>query len=161
MDYSPARERAQAAEGRLKLTEPVSLASIQSHLQAANGRTIVIKPIEGTPTDKVCGPWFGPDDLDLILHAPAASETHRQQIVRHEFAHMILRHNQEVVTHDYAKVFFPDLDPERVVTTLRRTDFFDEPEVTSELLADRLASRIRFSQQRSDVQPKGFGKVFG
>jgi hypothetical protein len=47
-----------------------------------------------------------------------------------------------------------------VVTTLRRTGFFDEPEVTSELLADRFASRIRFSQQRSDVQPDGLGKVF-
>lgn len=160
MDYSAARDRAEAAEDRLKLTEPVSLASIQAHLEAANRRKIVIKPIEGTPTDKVCGLWFGLDELDLILHAPAASETHRQQIVLHEFAHMILRHNQEVVTHDYAKVFFPDLDPERVVTALKRTDFFDELEVTAELLADRLASRIRFSQ-RSDAQPKGFGKVFG
>ena len=161
MDYSAARERAQTAEERLQLIEPVSLRSIQTHLEATNQRRIVIKPIQGTPTDKVCGLWFGMDDLDLILHAPAASEVHRQQIVLHEFAHMILRHEQEVVTHDYAMVFFPDLDPERVVAALKRTDFFDELEVTAEILADRLASRIRRSYPRTDAQPGNFGAIFG
>jgi hypothetical protein len=161
MDYSAARQRAQAAEDRLTLAEPVSLASIQSHLEATNGRKIVIEPIEGTPTDKVCGLWFGLDDMDLILHAKAASEVHRQQIVLHEFAHMILRHDQEVVTHDYAKVFFPDLDPERVVTALKRSDFFNELEVTAELLADRLAARIRRSHVPPATQPANFGEVFG
>ena len=161
MDYSAARQRAQAAEDRLTLAEPVSLASIQSHLEATNGRKIVIEPIEGTPTDKVCGLWFGLDDMDLILHAKAASEVHRQQIVLHEFAHMILRHDQEVVPHDYAKVFFPDLDPERVVTALKRSDFFNELEVTAELLADRLAARIRRSHVPPATQPANFGEVFG
>jgi hypothetical protein len=75
MDYSASRERAKAAEGRLKRTETVSLESIRPH-------------------------------------GPAASETHRQKIMRHEFAHMILRHKQEVVSHDDAKVF-SDLGPER------------------------------------------------
>ena len=161
MDYSAARKRAQTAEERLQLIEPVSLRSIQTHLEETNERRIVIKPIQGTPTDKVCGLWFGMDGLDLILHAPAASEVHRQQIVLHEFAHMIFRHDQEVVTHDYAKVFFPDLDPERVVSALKRTDFFDEIEVTAELLADRLASRIRRSNRKPDTQPGNFGAIFG
>jgi hypothetical protein len=161
MDYSAARERAQAAEDQLSLLEPVSLRSVQSHLEKASGRKIVIKPMDSTPTDKVCGLWFGLDNMDLIFHAPAASEVHRQQIILHEFAHMILRHDQEVVSHDYAKVFFPDLDPERVITALKRTDFLNEFEVTAELLADRLASRIRQSLQRPDVQPGNFGAVFG
>lgn len=160
MDYGAARERARDAEDYLNLVEPVSLHSIQVHLELARSRKIIIRPIDGTPTDKVCGLWFGLDDLDLILHAKAASQVHRQQIVLHEFAHMILLHDQAVVPHDYAKAFFPDLDPERVVTALKRTDFFDEFEVTAELLADRLASRIRRSQRR-DLQPGNFGAVFG
>jgi hypothetical protein len=161
MDYSVARERARTAEGRLQLTEPVSMRSIQAHLETERGRPIVIKPIDNTPTDKVCGLWFGLDDLDLILHAKAASEVHRQQIVLHEFAHMILRHEQEDLSHDYAKTFFPDLDPERVVSALKRTDFFNELEVTAELLADRLASRIRRSYRQPDAEPGNFGAVFG
>jgi hypothetical protein len=161
MDYSASRKRAQAAEDSLDLSEPVSLSSIQAHLEAMNGRRIIIKPIQGTPTDKVCGLWFGLDDADLILHAKAASEVHRQQIILHEFAHMILRHEQEDLPHDYAKTFFPDLAPERVVSALKRTDFFDELEVTAELLADRLASRIRRSKQRPDMPPGNFGAVFG
>ena len=161
MDYSVARARARTAEESLRLQEPVSMRSIQTHLETASGRPIVIKPIDNTPTDKVCGLWFGLDNLDLILHAKAASEVHRRQIVLHEFAHMILRHEQEELSHDYAKVFFPDLDPARVVTALKRTDLLSEVEVTAELLADRLAARIRRSQRRAGGQPGNFGTVFG
>jgi hypothetical protein len=161
MDYSAARARSQVAEESLDLREPVSLASIKTHLEGSRGRQILIKPIKNTPTDKVCGLWFGLDDVDLILHAQAASEVHRQQIILHEFAHIILRHDQEAVSHDYASLFFPDLDPERVVTALKRSDFFDEFEVTAELLADRLAARIRSSQKPPSVQPGNFGEIFG
>ncbi|HEX9089108.1 MAG TPA: hypothetical protein VF867_16580 [Arthrobacter sp.] len=161
MDYSAARDRAKAAEEQLILAEPVSLQSVQTHLEASTGRPIVIRPIGNTRTDKVCGLWFGLDDMDLILHAQAASDVHRQQIVLHEFAHMILRHDQEELSFDYAKAFFPDLTPDRVIRALKRTDFFDELEATAELLADRLAARIRRSQRQDSVQPKNFGRIFG
>ncbi|AXJ09179.1 hypothetical protein [Arthrobacter sp. PM3] len=160
MDYDAARSRARTAEAGLSLAEPVSLASIQRHLEQQRGRRIVINPIDGA-TDKVCGLWFGLDHLDLILHARAASEIHRQQIVLHEFAHMILRHEQGVVSAEYAATFFPDLDPGRVVRALKRSDFLDEFEVTAELLADRLAARIRRSLDRTGGQPGNFGTVFG
>lgn len=161
MDYTAARARAQEAEASLDLVEPVTLQSTHRHLERLRSRKIIIEPIEGTPTDKVCGLWFGLDDMDLILHAPAASEVHRQQIVLHEFAHMILRHEQEEVSPEFSRAFFPDLDPGRVVTALKRTDFLDEFEVTAELLADRLAARIRRSQRRTAGQPGNFGSVFG
>ncbi len=160
MDYDAARSRAREAEAGLRLSEPVSLASIQAHLERQRGRKIVIRPIEGA-TDKVCGLWFGLDYMDLILHARAASEVHRQQIVLHEFAHMVLRHELDTVSAEYAGTFFPDLDPERVVKALKRTDFLDELEVTAELLADRLAARIRNSQDRAGGQPGNFSSVFG
>ena len=160
MDYDAARSRAREAEASLRLSEPVSLASIQKHLELQRGRKIVIKPIEGA-TDKICGLWFGLDHMDLIMHARAASEVHRQQIVLHEFAHMVLRHEQDIVSPEHAGTFFPDLDPERVVKALKRTDFLDELEVTAELLADRLAARIRDSQDRSGGQPGNFSSVFG
>ena len=99
--------------------------------------------------------------MDLILRAPAASEGHRKQIVLHEFAHMILRHEQEVVSREDVKTFFPDLDPDRVIKALKRNDFLSEFEVTAELLADRLAARIRRSQRRAGGQPGNFGTVFG
>jgi hypothetical protein len=160
MDYDAARSRARETEASLSLSEPVSPASIQAHLERQRSRKIVIKPIEGA-TDKVCGLWFGLDHMDLILHARAASEVHRQQIVLHEFAHMILHHEQDIVSAEYAGAFFPDLDPERVVRALKRTDFLNEFEVAAELLADRLAARIRRSQDRSGGQPGNFGSVFG
>ncbi|WP_427019384.1 hypothetical protein ACQCSX_22085 (plasmid) [Pseudarthrobacter sp. P1] len=161
MDYVAARTRAKAAEDALNLQDPVSLESTHRHLEKLRNRKILIQPMDGPITDKVCGLWFGLDHMDLILHARAVSEVHRQQIVLHEFAHMILRHKQETLTPDFARKFFPDLDPNRVVKALKRTDFMDELEVTAELLADRLASRIRLSQERSGGQPENFGSVFG
>lgn len=161
MDYSAARDRAKAAEDQLSLEEPVYLRSIHGLLEDQRNRSIVIRPIDGPLTDKVCGLWFGLDDMDLILHARADSEVHRQQIILHEFAHMILRHDETAVSHEYARTFFPDLSSDRVVTALKRTDFMDEIEVTAELLADRLAARIRRSQEYSAGQPGKFGAVFG
>jgi hypothetical protein len=161
MDYDAARVRARIAEQGLALPEPVSLESTHRHLEKLRARRIVIQPMDGTPTDKVCGLWFGLDHMDLILHARGASEVHRQQIILHEYAHMILRHEQEVIPHEYVSQFFPDLDPDRVVTALKRTDFLNEFEVTAELLADRLASRIRSARNSSGGQPGNFGTIFG
>lgn len=162
MDYGAARERARTAELNLNLSEPVTLQSAHRHLEKMRGRKIEIQAMDTSPTDKVCGLWFGLDDLDLILHAKAASDVHRQQIVLHEFAHMILRHEQEELSPDVARNFFPDLDQDRVVKALKRTDFLDELEVTAELLADRLAARIRQSQRRTaGGQPGAFGTIFG
>jgi hypothetical protein len=48
-----------------------------------------------------------------------------------------------------------------VVTALKRTDFLNEFEVTAELLADRLASRIRSARNSSGGQPGNFGTIFG
>ena len=161
MDYRAARARAQEAEAGLGLVEPVTLQSTHRHLERLLARKIIIQPMDGTPTDKVCGLWFGMDDLDLILHATAASEVHRQQIVLHEFAHMILQHDQEEMSADYTRAIFPDLDPVRVLKALKRSDFLDEFEVAAELLADRLAARIRRSQRRAAGQPGDFGSIFG
>ncbi|WP_223986544.1 hypothetical protein [Arthrobacter sp. NicSoilB8] len=84
MDYSVARERARTAAARLQLTEPVSMRSIQAHL-----------------------------------------------------------------------------DPDHVVSALKRTDLVDEPEVSAELVVDRLASRIRRSCRQADAEPDNVGAVFG
>lgn len=156
-----ARAKAREAEEALNLPDPVTLGSIQQHLEKLRGRKITIQPMKSAPTDKVCGLWFGLDDMDLILHAPAVTVVHRQQIILHEFAHMILRHRQEVVSRELTKVFFPDLAPDRVVKALKRSDFLDEFEVTAELLADRLAARIRLAAIRRNAQPRNFGAIFG
>jgi hypothetical protein len=161
MVYVAARAKAQEAEESLNLPDPVSLGSIHRHLEKLRARTITIKPMPGTPTDTVCGLWFGLDERDVIFHAPGASAVHRQQIILHEFAHMILRHEQENVSPEYAQTFFPSLDPNLVVRALKRTDFLNEFEITAELLADRLAARVRRSQRRAGGQPGNFAKVFG
>ena len=55
MDYGAARARAQEAEEQLDLSEPASLNSTHRDLERLRGRKIVIQPMNGMPTDKVCG----------------------------------------------------------------------------------------------------------
>ncbi|MEO3931378.1 hypothetical protein WMO79_01000 [Micrococcaceae bacterium Sec7.4] len=160
MTYDVARAKAQEAEESLQLSEPVSLESIHRHMERLRDRTIMIKPMPGTPTDIVCGLWFSVNNLDVIFHAPGASEVHRRQIVLHEFSHMILLQEQERVSPEYARKFFPRIDEESVVLAMKRSDFLDEFEITAELLADRLAARIRKSQENGG-QPGNFKAVFG
>lgn len=159
--YAAARTKAQEAEEGLELPNPVSLDSIHRHLEGLRERPIMIRPMDGAPTDQVCGLWFGVNGMDVILHAPGASSVHRQQIILHEFAHMILRHQQEVVSAEYAQGFFSGVDGDSVVTALKRSDFMNEFEITAEILADRLAARIRDSQASGSGQPANFGEVFG
>ena len=160
MIYEAARAKAQEAEESLNLPDPVSVESIHRHLEELRSRVIIIMPMPGAPTDKVCGLWFGRGNKDVILHAPGASTVHRQQIILHEFAHMILRHEQEVVSAEYAQTFFGDVEGDSVVLALKRSDFMNEFEITAEILADRLAARIRKAQQPPQ-QPGNFGEVFG
>jgi hypothetical protein len=161
MIYEAARAKAEDAEENLNLTEPVSLDSIHRHMEQMRGRPIKIAPMEDVPTDTVCGFWFSINDFDVILHAPGASAVHRQQIVLHEFAHMILRHRQEVVSAEYAETFFGRVEGDAIVLALKRTDFMNEFEVTAEILADRLAARIRRSHVSPAKQPAKFGEIFG
>lgn len=161
MIYEAARAKAEEAEENLNLTEPVSLDSIHRHMEKMRGRPIRIKPMEDVPTDTVCGFWFSINDFDVIFHAPGASAVHRQQIVLHEFAHMILRHQQERVSSEYAESFFGRVEGDAIVMALKRSDFMNEFEVTAEILADRLAARIRRSHVPPAKQPAKFGEVFG
>lgn len=160
MDYAAAREQAKAAEHSLHLVEPVTFQSLHRHLEKVRGREIIIQEMD-IPDDQVCGLWFGLDDVDMVFHAQAASEVHRQQIVLHEFAHMILCHEMEEVSPEISRSVFPDLAHDRVVSALKRTDFLDDFEVAAELLADRLAARIRQSIRRQAGQPGNFGTIFG
>lgn len=161
MIYEAARIKAREAEESLNLPDPVSLESIHAHMEELRGCPIRIKPMEDVPLDTVCGLWFSRNGFDVIFHAPGASSVHRQQIILHEFAHMILRHQQEVVSAEYAQTFFGEVEGDSVVYALKRSDFISEFEIAAEMLADRLAARIRRSNVPPPSQPANFGEVFG
>ncbi|TFD90112.1 hypothetical protein [Cryobacterium serini] len=101
---------------------------------------------------EICGLWLSRETDDLIFHVETDSEHHRQQIVCHELAHMILRHDEvaDPTLHGM-------LGTDGPLIAFGRSDFRDEFELAAESLADLLTGAIRTSTK----EPEGFEGVFG
>jgi hypothetical protein len=108
----------------------------------------------------LCGVWLICDDHDIVLHAPVKSIWHRQQIILHEFSHMILRHDLEISGEELVLAFLPDLGV-NVLRALGRSSYTDDAELTAEALADQLATRIINNEVGTTPEPLAFRRVFG
>ena len=88
---------------------------------------------------------------------PRYSSWHRQYIILHEFAHLILGHR-----HTPTSQLLVDLPgfPGGPIQILGRTSFEDEDEAVAEQLAGLLMERLSRSEDLP-ADPAGFNKVFG
>lgn len=140
----------------ITLPESFTLDDIVSAIERRRDTTIkIIEFPEIKPEDGLFGIWLNTKFGDYVLHAPAPSELHRQQIILQELAHMILGHDL-AVGHSSASKLFPDLPENAVIRTLARGHDDSQLERDAESLADRLAYLLRRNAQQSS-----FAKVFG
>lgn len=142
---------------QLDLGDHPDLSSIQSWIEAENGRPIVVGELSVLRGNDVCGLWFLRDGRDYVLHAPLNSSWHRQYVILHEFAHLILGHHSTPTSQ--LLVDLPGF-PGGPIQILGRTSFEDEDEAAAELLAGLLMERLAQSQN-PPADPAGFSKVFG
>lgn len=161
MNFREARKIARKAERSFGLPGDTTLHFIHGKLEAERGRTITIAEVPGLSGTELCGLWLICADRDVILHAPAKSVWHRQQIILHEFSHMILGHDFEGQSGKLVNTLLPDLGGEHVLRALARSSYSDEAELTAETLADQLATRIINSEIGAHPEPLAFRKVFG
>ncbi|MFB9818911.1 hypothetical protein [Arthrobacter ramosus] len=143
------------------MPDDATLQLIHEKLERKRGRTITVTELPELAKEELCGVWLICEDRDVVLHAPTKSDWHRQQIILHEFSHMILDHDLEGISSELVKSFLPDLDPERVLRALARSSYTDDAELAAEALADRLATRIINSDAGTPPEPLAFRKVFG
>ncbi len=161
MKYRQAQRVARAADQALGLTQQVTLDSLQASICNQRHRKIVIEELSVLPGTDICGIWLVLPDKDVILHAPTRSSWHRQQIILHEFSHMILHHDIGATDGSISSDLLPELHPGRAQKILRRDSFNNEVELTAELLADRLAARIMRGAGQDQREHLCFGEVFG
>ena len=152
-DAATPGEKAAAAFTALALPARVSVLSLVSLVEESRKTHISITTSPLLNGTELCGLWLPREDEDLIFHAETDSEHHRQQIVCHELAHMILRHD-EVAGPTLHGVL---LEADGPVRAFGRSDFRDEFELAAEALADLLTNAIRTSTK----EPEGFEGVFG
>ena len=121
---------------------------------------LVIDELPGLPGTDICGLWLVLADKDVILHASTRSPWHRQQIILHEFSHMILCHDLDVTNVDFPSQLLSGFVAANILLAFHRDSFGNEVELTAELLADRLATRIRSGSDQT-TEHLHFGEVFG
>ena len=146
------REQAAAAFAALVLPARVSVASIVALVEHTRKTHISIASSPRLNGTEICGLWLCRETDDLIFHVETESEHHRQQIVCHELAHMILRHDEVA-----GQTMHGTLEANGPVFAFGRSDFRNEFELAAEALADLLTSAIRTSTK----EPEGFEGVFG
>lgn len=161
MNYREARKIARKAEHGFGLPNDATLQFIHEKLESQRGRTISIAEVPGLSGKELCGLWLICADRDIILHAPAKSAWHRQQIILHEFSHMILGHDHAGTGVDPSTNLLPDLKKEQILRALARSSYTDDAELSAEALADQLATRLINSDVGSQPEPLAFRKVFG
>ncbi|MFH5877281.1 hypothetical protein [Arthrobacter sp. NA-172] len=161
MNYREARKIARKAEHAFSLPNNATLHFIQKKLEAQRGRPIKIAELPGLAGSELCGVLLICSDRDIVLHAPVKSIWHRQQIILHEFSHLILGHDLDGVSSEIASSLLPDLDAKGVLRALARSSYTDDAELTAEALADQLATRIINSDAGVQPEPLAFRKVFG
>ncbi|WP_437773435.1 hypothetical protein [Arthrobacter sp. KNU40] len=161
MNYRDARKLARKVEHRFGLPGDATLRFIHEKLEAQRGRTITVAEVPGLSGTELCGLWLICADRDIVLHAPVKSNWHRQQIILHEFSHMILGHDLHSQSNESVNSLLPDLDGEQVLRALARSSYTDDSELTAEALADQLATRIINSEVGAPPEPLAFRKVFG
>ncbi len=161
MKYREAQKIARITAREFGLPKDATLDFIRQKLESQRHRGISIVEIPGLSGSEVCGMWLVCADRDIVLHAPAKSAWHRQQIILHEFSHMILHHDDHVADADTASKVLPDVDAAHVLRALTRSSYDTEAELTAEVLADELASRIIKGAASSSPEPLAFREVFG
>jgi hypothetical protein len=161
MNYRDALKIARKAERHFGLPRDATLRLIHGKLETQRGRSITVAELPGLSGTELCGVWLVCADRDIVLHAPAKSSWHRQQIILHEFSHMILRHDIQGGSAELFNTLLPDLAGEDVLRALARSSYTDDAELTAEALADQLATRLINSEVGAMPEPLSFRKVFG
>lgn len=111
----------------------VSLESIQASIERVTGKPIVIEQGKHDSSDSCLGTLVRHPTFDLIIHAPTLSQLHLQQLVLHEFAHIM----QSDTGLDAELAGRISLDCESV--------YEEQIEFHAEALADHMAAMIRRS----------------
>ncbi|OIJ91676.1 hypothetical protein [Streptomyces colonosanans] len=118
----------------VRLQRPFTIESFCDALSTQRGRRIVLREmpdIGGLAAP--CGLWVAFQNEDHIWHVKATSQRHRNQVILHEIAHMLLDHQSDAGSSSLLAVLPPEIAPARIRRLLGRTDYSAEQEHDAEL----------------------------
>ncbi|GIG21150.1 hypothetical protein Cch01nite_18740 [Cellulomonas chitinilytica] len=164
------RRRAEAALSALGLTGPITNEQIKGILEHDRGRPIVVRTAPAKVfTNAACGAWLEAETIDVILVPDDADPMLQAHTVRHEYGHMILRHQGGASSivgaetlRELVRLTMPDLDPERVVAMLGRASFTGPSERDAEMIASLLTLRsVRAADVLENAETESLRRALG
>ena len=92
-DYRQLRRAGEKLLRELDIPPPFSVSAVCAAVQRMRRRPLRVLPLPVPASDAApYGVWVETADADFILHEAGTSPAHRDQIVMHEIAHMLLGH---------------------------------------------------------------------
>ncbi|WP_138418348.1 hypothetical protein [Sinomonas gamaensis] len=161
MDMEALRTEASAAFRALDVPQDLTIDGLRELLEEDRGKKIVVRSVKGLGPNQVSGLWFSLPDTDLVLHADTVSPLHREQIILHEFAHIVLGHERLMEDGRHLASLLPDLKPSMVSRCLARCQRQSPPEIVAESLADLFADALAQARRAERGEPLNFRGVFG
>ncbi len=141
---------------------PALAGSIEEFVDAVaeqRSRPIVVHDLPtGIESESLCGLWLATDQADLVFIAPNLAGPHRDHVVMHELAHVLLDHRlglSETLT---------AISPKLASRMLARTAYSDPQERQAEQLASMVLSRTQGTSRRHwahDPSLRRAAAVFG
>ncbi|MEH1124809.1 hypothetical protein [Micromonospora sp. CPCC 206061] len=138
---------------------PWSIDEFLENLAERRQRRIILKSFRPDP-DAPCGIYMATDDADHLVY-PKTYPYHRDHVLGHEIAHMIMDSDQADASHPgarkpagagstvdpaYARLLFPDVPPHLIKALLGRHGYSTRRERRAELFAELLLQRVRDRQ---------------
>ena len=93
------------------------------------------------PGEGPSGLWVQTSDVDYILHADTVTAEHRETVICHEVAHMVLGHEAREGLVD-TTAFAPSVSPSVAARFLTREGYPDKIESDAEALGTLLAAEL-------------------
>jgi hypothetical protein len=132
------RLRCERILAELGLGDGCTLAEVRDRLPSLTGRPLRVV-LSDQPGTAPSGAWLRTADEDLVLVDRGASPLHREHILAHEVAHILLGHRGRAEPE--LSSLLPGIDPSVVSRVLTRHTYSDAAERDAELLASLIMSR--------------------
>ncbi|MGW7444557.1 ParH-like protein [Kitasatospora sp. NPDC054795] len=147
--------RCRAISDSLELPDPFDAAELVARLARDRGRPIDLIAVPARP-GAPCGLLVTTGQADYIVYAEDTSEVHRQHILVHEYAHLLLGHTDGTPADPgLTRGLLPHLSPALIGKVLGRTVYLEPQEREAELLASLILKRALLPGGRtSGAEPR-------
>jgi hypothetical protein len=133
----------------LALPAASSIRDLLPEVERRTGRTVQLRPAE-LDWSAPCGMWVATERAHYVFYDPRTSPAHQDQIIAHEFAHILKGHKgQTESSGETVGGLLTLLDPELIQMVLGRTQYDEEEELEAEIIGSYIQAHVHSYQKNS------------